>query len=223
MADTFGAEIAANAALCESCSNEWDQEVNARMKNRDSSRKNGLVSKLIPDLYLATDTSRFPLHPHKTTLNHKFANGTGLWIEGRSGTMKSRLAYELIRLRILDGTFHSAEIISGMAFADLVASKWSDEAQDKASATAKLARATTAKLLYIDDLDKFRATPSALNALLFILEERAKYRLPVMITTQANAGTLLQKMVEAAKTDHTEPPAIIRRLVEHTTRIVTSP
>lgn len=219
----FGNEIAANSALCPACAEKWDREIENRMIARDKARRQGLVSKLIPELYLATDVSRFPARPHREALNWKFPNGTGLWIEGTSGTRKSRLAYELIRLRILDGTFSSVEIVSGMAFSDLVAAKWADEAQEKAGATAKLARAATSRLLYIDDLDKFRPTTSALNALLYILEERTKHRLPTMITTQANAATLLAKMVEAAKTDHTEPPAILRRLMEHTVRIVTQP
>lgn len=223
VARDFGDAVAANAALCDPCSQEWDLEVAQRMDDRERDKRKALVARVIPPLYLATDVSRFPASPHKSALNHKFASGIGLWIEGRSGTQKSRLAYELIRLRVLDGTLRSVEVISGMAFSDLVAAKWSDDAQEKATAVAKLERATSAKLLYIDDLDKFRATATALNALLYILEERTKDRLPVMITTQANAATLLQKMVEAAKSDHTEPPAILRRLMEHTQRIITSP
>lgn len=222
MAELFGDDVFANTAVCESCGKKWDEEVIQRKANQRAAQRQALVASIIPKNYLATNVSKFPVSPHKEKMNWDFPNGIGLWIEGKSGTMKSRLAYEIIRRNLINGAISSVEVLCGMNFSDLIASKWSSEPQEKAGAAARVQRAATNDLLYIDDLDKFRPTPSALNALLFILEERQKNILPILITTQANASTFLKKLADSANDGGTEPSAIVRRIVETTIRILTS-
>ena len=178
------------------------------------------ANKLVPAFY-RENAANIPAGM-RMWLDYAFPASIGLALEGVAGTFKSTLAFEIIRRRIIDRTFRNASILRGPDFSDIVLAQFtarSDAKKDEATNT--LNNAKYASILYFDDIDKMRPTPTAISALLGILEFRYSNHKPFIFSTQANRETLLAMLVKASPPDDTSPSAIMRRLVERTKLVIT--
>lgn len=218
--EMFGPAAFKRACFCDTCDKARLSEINAERQNAERRNAEVLASRIIPPAY-AENARRIP-KPSTPILAYDFPGGKNLGIAGPSGTYKSTIAYEIMRQRLMDGTFKTAAVIVGPDFSTTVLRQFGDNGADKDAAANSIHHAKKADILYIDDLDKIRPTPTAVSALLSILEARTGHHRPFIYSTQANGATLLKMFATACPADDTAPSAIVRRLMEQTRHITTS-
>ena len=154
---------------------------------------------MCPPIYRNTDVARLP-ESAKKVLGWKL-NPKGLMIAGDTGKGKTRAAFLVMEKLHLEGC--SMEIFHGNAFAHQCAINFGEMNGEKW--IAELARR---KVVFFDDLGKFKMTERVEAELFGLIEMRIANLLPVIVTTNLSGEDLKSKMTS----DRGEP--LVRRLRE---------
>ena len=195
--------------FCDDCQTVRRAEAAAARHAAAEKERQDAARRFIPARYRDAEFARFPAKL-QAIQSHGFEDGIGVVIHGPSGTGKTTAAYHLISRRIADGTFTSAESVTGSAIAGIVVDSFSDEAIERDGARQKMKRLRSAPCIFLDDLDKTRPTAATMEFLFDLFEARSSRKLPVVITTQATGDKLAQLLADHRES--TIPAAIIRRI-----------
>lgn len=129
----------------------------------------------------------------------------GLTVVGPTGAGKSRTVYLLLKQMLDQRIYVDVRpcVSLRQQFMKAARSQFATERADL------MRRLTTARLLYLDDLGQMVNTPTAIEAMYELVEERTKRGLPIIVTTQYSG----ERFVESFGKDHREKgESIARRL-----------
>lgn len=134
-------------------------------------------------------------------------HGKGLVFIGPSRRGKSRLAWYILKRHVLERGIEVKHYdgigwplaVAGAFGSPVDTEKWMDSV-------------CQAQVLFLDDAFKQRFTEAQESAYLGVLERRAAYKLPLIMTFNSTAQQLRERMTAAGAADRFEP--IIRRIEE---------
>lgn len=169
-----------------------------------------MFAAICPPLYRESDQARFPVYTEKI-LSWTF-NPTGLFIQGPSRTFKTRAAWALVRRHFFTG--HSVLYFDGVGWGIECAKAFSDCERSE----AYLAKWVKPDILFIDDLFKSRVTEAVESGLYALLERRAGWLKPCIITSNAGGHVMKALMTDAGQLDRYT--AIIERIKEFSQVVV---
>jgi DNA replication protein DnaC len=188
--------------MCNAC---WDKRDLESQRQAMLARDEGW-RRICPPEFQKTDLSHPSLPPREVVdgiLNWPCGN-RGLAVYGDNRRGKTRLCWMLLRRlivkdqkRVVALTAHQFGMQCASAYAQGAeyAEEWFENLADT-------------DVLFLDDIDKLRATDRAEIDLFEILSRRLSYGLPVIVTTNAT-GKILEKKFTPER-----GPAIVARLVE---------
>ena len=134
-------------------------------------------------------------------------SSTGLLLHGGTGLGKSRCAWALMEREYMAGkSIASADALAGLEYAAMYAES-AAEVYEWASALIN------ADILLLDDLFKNKLTDSFEGVIFAVIDRRAQWLRPTIITCNDSGRTLTDRMSE----DRGEP--LVRRLKENCTAI----
>jgi len=195
------------AARCPSCK---EQRIDfARIRDAELAKQNLEVGwlGLCPPLFLHTVSK---LLPNQKAFNQALAwryGQKGLILHGKTGTGKSRTAWEILRIQYFEGRKPSiVNSSSALQFASMFI-------HDSQQVAQWITSNCNAAILLMDDVFKVKLTEAFEAALFSIVDRRLEKELPIIATTNDIGETLSQRM----SGDRAEP--FIRRLRESCTAI----
>jgi DNA replication protein DnaC len=156
----------------------------------------------------------YPTQLDKKTLAKVLAwkfNRRGLIIAGPTRTGKTRMAWLLMRRLFVEECIW-IETLSSVSFSHDCARKFMDGTGED-----WVERLGKAKVLFFDDLGKFKFTERVESELFGLIEDRTSWGRPIIVTTNMSGELLKGKMTS----DRGEP--LVARLREFCDIIVTSP
>lgn len=154
---------------------------------------------MCPPLYQETEVARLPKQTQKVIAWEY--NPKGLMIAGDTGKGKTRAAFLLMKKIHMQGL--SVEIFHGNSFAHQCAINFGEMNGEKW--IAEIARR---KVVFFDDLGKFKLTERVEAELFGLIEIRMAHKRPIIATTNMTGDALKDKMTG----DRGEP--LVRRLRE---------
>lgn len=181
-----------------------------RLQNADQVSRDTYWAKICPPLYQETVIEKLP--PPAQNYLHELVewdpgSGRGLIFIGASRKGKSRLAWHLLRRFVLQmGT--GVHFYDGLAWPLAVARAFGSPADTE----RWLNTVCSAQVLFLDDAFKQKLTEAQEAAYLGVLERRAAYKLPLLMTFNSTAEQLRNRMTAAGAQDRFEP--IISRIEE---------
>lgn len=172
---------------------------------QERERRAARFAKLCPPLYQDTDPARLPQAQFERVMAWTYGP-RGLLLYGATGSGKSRTAWQLVRLLVMQGKKVLA--FDGLGWGIAVSAAFGD-----AQTTARwIDEVCGVEVLLLDDLFKARMTEAQEQAVYGIFERRTAYNLPIICTTNSTGDALLARMTDAGRADRGEP--LIRRMRE---------
>lgn len=184
---------------CVPCSKKIDEEMSALEKKEREFRFKSNWKEMCPPLYRDTDLKRLPKQARKV-MEWEFGS-QGLMIAGDTGKGKTRAAFLLMERLHSEGL--SVGIFHGNSFSHQCAVKFFESNGER-----WIAELANRKVVFFDDLGKFKMTERVEAELFGLIEMRIANLLPVIVTTNMTGGELKGKMTS----DRGEP--LVRRLCE---------
>lgn len=172
----------------------------------EQSRQREWFDASCPPLYKRTDPNKLSPDLLKSTLS--WSHGPkGLILVGRSGTGKTRCAWQLIhRLTVQEG--RKVLYFDGLKWGLEVSSAFSEPQTTE----SWLAPVCNVEILFIDDLFKAKFTEAQEQGICTVFERRTAYLKPIIATTNTTGEMLLARMTEQGRAERGEP--LIRRMRE---------
>lgn len=180
------------------------------LQNSDQDSRNKYWEKICPPLYRETTTEKLPpkaLKCLKELSDWNPSAGRGLIFVGAARQGKSRLAWLLLEKHVLQ-TGISVKYFDGLGWPLAVARAFGSPSDTE----RWLDSVCNVQVLFLDDAFKQKLTDAQEAAYLGVLERRAAYKLPLIMTFNSTAKQLRQRMTAAGAADRIEP--IIKRLEE---------
>lgn len=199
----FG-DITITPTICNGC-----DDISIKLAEQERAKairlkRQARFAEMCPAIYQQTDVARLPKQDKAAAVIEWPFSPRGLIVSGDSDCGKTRSVWKLIeRLVVEEG--RSVLAMTGTDFARRVAEAYGASAEEGA---AFFAQCVKADVLFWDDFGKFKVTPRVEDEILDIVEHRTSHGLPILLTTNSNAGQLKK----AFSDDRREP--IFRRLRE---------
>lgn len=188
---------------CQRCSDEGKDRLKQEQALMASSRLEGII----PTEFREWDTE-LGNNAARAEMNRTFGFSTrkGLLIHGTTGSCKTRLAWQIVRLIVEENTRQAGESQYSWLWLD------SYEMATKGIP----AEAERVHFLFIDDLGNEPTSTKHETGLLHLLRKRCDWQRPTIITTQLTGAHFKSRFFEGAAGE-----AILRRLMQSMTAIKT--
>lgn len=187
---------------CPTCLEATQLEAAAQQNAFAAERREQLLSS-VPNAFRQTERAKLPF-PGKldSALRWKFG-ALGICLHGPTGCGKSRIAWELAKREILAG--RKMRMVNAYEL-----SRYPSLFMAGADEAGKFAEALIeCDLLVLDDVFKAKQTERIEELLFAVIDERANWDRPCIITLNDTGGSLVGRLSED------RGPALIRRLKEH--------
>jgi DNA replication protein DnaC len=177
-----------HGVICSACSDRDNQRLTRQIMDRSACVRAERWKQLCPPDFLETKRERLPI-PKKCDEVMSWEHGPqGLFLAGPTATGKSRCAWLLAKRQWMAGkSVRCLDYAGGIAYA----SRYSESPK---LVEDWLERHCSVDLLLLDDVFKTRVTDSFESALFFVIARRTENQLPIIITANDSAATLLQRL-----------------------------
>lgn len=196
------------SVICDDCWVKQEIKANADAAANRQNRLSCAFESICPPLYRDSDLKRIHGDFSEAVQNWQHSP-TGLYLQGKPGTGKTRAAWWLLRREHFKGT--PVYGITCTEFARFAGEQWHSESKQRALAEESLERCRRVKLLMLDDLGKQKMTERAELELFDLLEHRSQNLMPTIITTNTTNPQLLAMLSEDRGS------AILRRIRDFNT------
>jgi DNA replication protein DnaC len=189
--------------LCQPCSDKGRKASQERQRLEDEQKRWRYFQSICPPAYQQIERIKLP-SPERldAVLAWKF-NPQGVLLHGPTGLGKSRCAWALLAREYMGG--RSVAAIDSMAGLEYAAA-YSRSAESVYEWVCELIKV---KLLLMDDVFKNKLTDSFEGVIFTIIDQRAQFLRPTVVTCNDTGDTLTARMSE----DRAQP--MLRRLSEH--------
>ncbi len=200
--DFIPSVMAAMVKTCPACSDRHALEHQRQLIQKSKLCRLAEWNRICPPDYLDTVPSKLPF-PMKLNSVLAWQYGPkGLLLHSPTGAGKSRCAWMLLKREWEAGrTVKSLNASAGLTYAE----KYS---RSPAEVGLWIDRLCQTDLLLMDDVFKSKLTDSFESALFIIVMHRTEHKLPIIVTTNDNGDSLLQRL----SPDRGEP--LVRRIKE---------
>lgn len=196
------------SVICDDCAEKQNAKAILDTTANHQNRLSCAFESICPPLYRESDLKR--IHGAFSEAVQNWTHSpTGLYLQGKPGTGKTRASWWLLRREHFAGT--SVYGLTCTEFARFAGEQWHSESKQRALAEEALEKCRRVKLLMLDDLGKQKMTERAELELFDLLEHRSQNLLPSIITTNATSAQLLAMLSEDRGN------AILRRIKDFNT------
>ncbi len=185
---------------CAACIEKKEQEKREAARKARDARIDAAWERICPPLYRDTQEDRLPTDKFEQVMAWEYGP-KGLLLIGESGLGKTRCAYRLLHrllhedrtIRAFDATQFGYECAHHFGVG--TGARW-------------ISGLCAADVVFLDDLAKVKMTERVEAELFGLVERRAAFLRPIIITTNYTGAVLMRKMSEGTG------PALTRRLRE---------